>query len=255
MIEQLIRKFLYHPTPIPADASPPDWIGDGVEVWFDTDDDNRIHGLYWAPPPDRPTILFLHGNAQTVFEWAPVYKDLEQVECGLLLIDYPGYGKSTGTPTETSLYAAGRAAISWLSTVKQTDTESTIVFGKSLGGGVATYLADEYELRGLALESTFCSIPAMAKTLLSSSLPTSLIFPSERYESIDRISRIQVPVLVIHGAADRLIPASQARTLFAQANQPKQLYIVPSADHNDVAMAAGTAYGARIRAWVDGHEC
>lgn len=254
MFEPFIRNFLYHPTSLPKDAVPPAWVGDGREVRFDTDDGNSIHGLYWPPPPDRPTLLFLHGNAQTVFEWALVSKDLQATGCGLLLIDYPGYGKSTGRPTESSLYAAGTAAMAWLAVERDTAPNRVIAFGKSLGGGVATYLAERYSLAGLILESTFCSIPIMAKTLFSAFIPTSFMFPTERYDSIERIPRIRMPLLVIHGARDRLIPVSQARELFAQANQPKELYIVPAADHNDVAMAAGAMYGRRIRDWVDARQ-
>lgn len=225
-------------------------------------DGNEIHGLYWPPPTDRaddgadegagrrPTVLFLHGNAQTVFEWAMVRADLQVLGAGMLLIDYPGYGKSRGIPTEESLYAAGRAALAWLVEVRATPLADIVVFGKSLGGGVATELCVDAEVRGLVLESTFCSVLAVARRMVPF-IPESLGFKSERYPSIERMARITAPVLVIHGDRDALIPVRQGRELYDRANEPKQLYVVKGAGHNDVASTAGPDYGARIRDWLD----
>ena len=258
MIEQLVRQFLYHPTRLPKDASPPAWTEGAEEVWMRAEDGNDIHGLYWAPPEGsaeqpgpRPTILFLHGNAQTVFEWALVQRELAPAACGLLLIDYPGYGKSSGVPTEASLQAAGRAALSWLVRERETPAHRVVVFGKSLGGGVATELAATHQVRGLVLESTFCSIPDVAKRLIPF-MPTSLVFRTERYDSLSRMPRIGCPVLVIHGDRDALIPVAQGRELHARANQPKALHIVEGAGHNDVSVVAGPTYGSWIRNWIDG---
>lgn len=217
-------------------------------------DGNEIHGLYWPPPaPEgekRPTLLFLHGNAQTVFEWAMVRADLQVLGAGMLLIDYPGYGKSRGSPTESSLYAAGRAALTWLVDTRATPLADIVVFGKSLGGGVATELCVDTAVRGLILESTFCSVPAVARRLIPF-MPESLEFKSERYPSIERMARITAPVLVIHGDRDTLIPVRQGRELYDRASEPRQLYIVAGAGHNDVAATAGPDYGARIRDWLE----
>lgn len=254
MLEQLVRQFLYHPMPVPRARQPPAWVEGAEEVWMRAADGNEIHGLYWAPPirdgVTRPTILFLHGNAQTVFEWAMVRTDLQATDTGMLLIDYPGYGKSRGVPNESSLYAAGRAAVDWLGKQRGTRLTDVVVFGKSLGGGVATELCADATARGLILESTFCSVPDVAKRLVPF-LPTNLVFKSERYPSLERMGRITAPVLVIHGERDTLIPVRQGRTLYERANQPKQLYLVADAGHNDVAMTAGAAYGTRIRDWLE----
>ena len=216
-------------------------------------DGNEIHGLYWPPPAGagaaRPTVLFLHGNAQTVFEWAMVRADLQALEAGMLLIDYPGYGKSQGRPAEASLYAAGHAALDWLQAERDTAIGDIVVFGKSLGGGVATELCVERAVRGLILESTFCSVPEVARRLIPF-MPGSLVFKSERYASSERMARITAPVLVIHGDGDSLIPVDQGRALHERANEPKSLYIVAGAGHNDVAPTAGAAYGRTIAEWL-----
>ena len=258
MIEQLVRQFLYHPNRLAREAPLPAWAQEATEVWMRADDGNDIHGLYWSPPAAgpsigglRPTILFLHGNAQTVFEWAMVQRELAPAACGLLLIDYPGYGKSSGVPSEFSLYAAGRAALAWLASDRDTPADRVILFGKSLGGGVATELAVTAPVRGVVLESTFCSIPEVAKRLIPF-MPASLVFRTERYDSLARMERIAAPVLIIHGDQDSLIPVRQGRALHERANQPKTLRIVPGAGHNDVSMTAGSDYGSWLRDWVEG---
>jgi hypothetical protein len=252
MLEAIARSFLYHPTRIPAGAALPHWARSCEEVWLEASDGNRIHGLYWRARPARPTILFLHGNAQSVFEWSLVADELRPLESGLLLIDYPGYGKSSGTPNEEGLYAAGRAALDWL--VEAGIPEGrTVVFGKSLGGGVATEIVSGRRVMGLVLESTFRSIPHVTRYLLPM-IPTGAALRSERYDSASRIGAIDAPVLVVHGTADQLIPVAEGRALHELATGPKSLYLVEGAGHNDVSLVAGSRYAATLRAWLDGLE-
>jgi uncharacterized protein len=250
MIEKLVRQFLYWPESVPADAKPPYYVVGAKEVWVESPDGNKIHGLHWPAPEGRPTILFFHGNAQTVFEWALIREELEPTECGLFLIDYPGYGKSTGSPSEASLYAAGQACYDWLTQTAGVPAQQVIIFGKSLGGGVSTRVAADNPARGLVLESTFTSIPSVAGRLLPM-LPTNAAFKSERYESAKRIDRIDMPVLVIHGISDDLIPFSEGKALFEAAREPKEFYEVPGAGHNDVSMRGGREYIRRLNMWIE----
>jgi uncharacterized protein len=249
MLETLVRQFLYHPVVNDEHATPPRWAGDCEEVWMDADDGNRIHGLYWPAADSRPTILFLHGNAQSVFEWSLVREDLAQLDAGLLLIDYPGYGKSSGHPREGSLYRAGDAALELLHERGVAET-SIIVFGKSLGGGVASQISTDRNFAGVVLESTFRSIPSVAKQLLPM-VPIDSLMRDERYDTINRITEIEAPLLIIHGTRDELIPVIEGEAIYAKATEPKELYLVEGAGHNDVSHVAGKAYGARIRKWMD----
>lgn len=250
MFESMVRQFLYYPTRLRRDAPPPSWASTAEEVWIEAAGGDTIHGLFWRAPETRPTALFLHGNAQSVFEWSLIREELAPLEVGLLLIDYPGYGKSSGSPTEEGLYAAGRAAMDWLSTTAGVTEASTVVFGKSLGGGVATEIARGRDLLGVVLESTFRSIPAVARKLLPM-IPVGAVLKSERYESAARIEEITAPVLVVHGTEDELIPVEEGRALYELANEPKELYLVEGAGHNDVSMVAGEQYAIRLRAWLD----
>jgi fermentation-respiration switch protein FrsA (DUF1100 family) len=251
MLEGIARRFLYHPTVLGEDAPLPPWARGAREVWLDAADCNRIHGLHWPAPEGRPTMLYFHGNAQSVFEWSLVAEDLAPLEVGLLLVDYPGYGKSSGSPSEDGLYAAGRAALGWLTAGAGVPEERVVVFGKSLGGGVATEVVrDRGGLLGLVLESAFRSVPSVAARLLPM-IPAGAMMRAERYESAARMDAIHVPVLVIHGTEDDLIPVSEGRALFEAAGEPKELFLVEGAGHNDVSLVAGRSYGERLRRWLD----
>ncbi len=249
MLEGLVRRFLYHPTVLEKDALPPRWARGASEVWLDSGAGDRIHGLRWPAPDGRPTLLYLHGNAQSVFEWSLVAEDLSALEAGLLLVDYPGYGKSSGSPSEGGLYAAGRAALDLLA--DEVGEERVVLLGKSLGGGVATEVARGRErLAGLVLESTFRSLPSVAARLLPM-LPAGALLRSERYDSLSRMAELRAPVLVVHGTDDELIPVEEGLALHEAARPPKALWLVDGAGHNDVSAVAGPAYGARLRAWLD----
>jgi pimeloyl-ACP methyl ester carboxylesterase len=250
MLESLVQRFLYWPERLPVDAPPPPWAQGSREVFMDAPDGNRIHALHWPAAVGRPTLLFLHGNAQTVFEWAMIRRELAPMDCGLLLLDYPGYGKSTGRPSEASCCAAGRAALEWLGR-EGVPPASTIVFGKSLGGGVAGEIAQDADLMGVVLESTFRSIPSVAARLLPM-VPVGSLFQSERYDTASKLARFRAPVLVVHGTDDDLIPVAEGQGLFDLAREPKRLWLIPGAGHNDVSQVAGPEYGRVLREWVDG---
>lgn len=252
MMDALIRRLLYYPSRLPADAPLRPSAAGAREVFIDATDGNRIHALHWPAREGRPTILFLHGNAQTVFEWALIRPELAPMDCGLLLPDYPGYGKSTGRPSEAALYAAGRAALAWLAG-QGIPPNRTILFGKSLGGGVVGDIGRDAPFLGMVLESTFRSIPSVASHLLPM-IPVGFLFRGERYDTASKIGEIQAPLLVIHGTDDRLIPVAEGQALHDLAREPKRLWLVPGAGHNDVALTAGDEYGRVLREWLDGLE-
>ena len=254
-----LRRFLYYPERLPATAALPPHARDAREVYLDCADGVRIHALYWAPPPGRPVILYFHGNAGHVFDWALVRADLVVTETGLLLVDYHGYGKSGGAPSEAALFADGAAALAWLTDEAGVPLSRIVLLGKSLGGGVAGHLAKGRPLMGLVLESTFTSIPAVARNLFAHILPfvgerpLSALLP-DRFDTLSCLPDVRCPVLGIHGERDSLIPVAHGRALYEAAAAPKELWLVPRADHNDVAWVAGEGYGRRIREWLESDQ-
>lgn len=244
----LARKFLYYPDRLPLDMPPPRWAGGAEEVWIDCEDGVRIHGLWWPEPEGAPVILFLHGNAQEAYSWSLVHEELAPTGCRLLLIDFHGYGKSGGEPHEAGLYLDGKAALQWLHG-KGVEDSGIVVFGKSLGGGVACEIVRGREFKALVLESTFTSLASVARKLFPF-LPRGVPL-GETYDSISRLPLARCPVLVIHGERDELIPVEEGKELYAAAPDPKELYLVPGAGHNDVSLVAGPEYARRIASFLD----
>jgi fermentation-respiration switch protein FrsA (DUF1100 family) len=248
LADEIAERFLYYPDRIPSDTPPPPWASGATEVWLEAVDGVRIHGLRWPGPEDRPALLYLHGNAQEVYSWSLVHRELSPLECSELLIDYRGYGKSGGRPGEEGLYLDGRAALDRLAGEGFAD-EDIIVFGKSLGGGVACDICRRRDMKALILESAFTSLYSVANNLF----PFVKGYKPEvgAYNSLEKLGEIHCPVMVIHGDADTLIPVEEGLSLFDAAMEPKELFVVAGAGHNDVSMIAGPEYGRRIRAWLD----
>ncbi len=244
---ELVRRFFYYPTPTPELMPPPLWAAGSREVWMRASDGTRLHALWWPQPAGAPVILFFHGNAQNDFAWALVHQDLEPLGCRMLLPDYRGYGKSEGRPSEQGLYLDGKAALDWLASESVAESE-IILFGKSLGGGVACHLVPERPFLGLVLESTFTSMKSVASRLLPFA-PANVPLP-ETYPSAEKLARKACPLLVIHGTLDTLVPVAEGNALYGLAPPPKKLYLVEGAGHNDVSLVAGSDYARNIGAWL-----
>jgi fermentation-respiration switch protein FrsA (DUF1100 family) len=158
------------------------------------------------------------------------------------VVDYRGYGRSEGSPGEQGLYRDADAGYDWL--LRQGHAPQNIVIhGESLGTAVAVDLASRKPCAGLVLEAPFNSASAVAGTVLPYLGPLLI----RSYDTRSKIRRIKVPLLFIHGTNDRVIPFRLGRDLFEYANQPKELWELPGADHNDILEVAGEAYAARLR--------
>ncbi|MBN1289555.1 MAG: alpha/beta hydrolase [Actinobacteria bacterium] len=249
MLEDVIKQYLYYPDRLPQHLPPPPWADGSDEIWIETSDDTRIHGLWWPEPSGKPALLFLHGNAQEVYSWSLIREELSPLNLRMLLIDYRGYGKSEGEPGEQGLYLDGAGAVDWLNSAG-IDDKDILVFGKSLGGAIACELASNRSFKGLILESTFTSLDSVAQYLF----PAVVAFSPEidSYDSIGKIGSIECPLLVIHGENDDLIPVEEGKALFNMANEPRELFIVKGAGHNDVSAVAGAEYAERIAEWLEG---
>jgi fermentation-respiration switch protein FrsA (DUF1100 family) len=165
----------------------------------------------------------------------------------VLLFDYRGYGQSTGKPDEDGTYRDARAARECLLEQPGVDPDRVIYLGESLGGAVAVELSTEHPPAGLVLLSSFASVRAMAKAQYKV-LPGPLL--PDVYPSLDRIKNVHVPLLVIHGDSDEIVPFEQGRALFDAAPGPKQFSEVRGAGHNDILDRAGRELADEIAAWA-----
>jgi fermentation-respiration switch protein FrsA (DUF1100 family) len=224
------RRLMYFPmgnVPTPAVLG----LTNVQPVEFTAADGIVLHGWFFrSSSPATATVLVFNGNAGNLAYRAGLATGLRASGVNVLLFDYRGYGDSTGTPTEEGLATDGRAARAWLQQH----------FGESLGAAVAVELAATAPPAGLVLRSPFTSMIDMGR-LHYPLLPVRLLL-RDRFPSIDRIAGIRVPLLVIAGDRDQIIPIENTRRLYdAAGSTKKELVVVAGADHNDVELAEGAA--------------
>jgi fermentation-respiration switch protein FrsA (DUF1100 family) len=202
------------------------------EVWLKAVDGERIHGWWFGHPESTGAVLFCHGNAGNLSQWAPRMVALQQaLRKSVLIFDYPGYGKSSGQPSEKGCYAAGDAAYTWLQEDRMIPAKNIILCGESLGGGVATELAVRRPHRALVLIRTFTSVPDMAKRSMLTYSSASLV--RNQFDNLSRMPRCPAPVFLAHGDRDQLIPLAQAKQLYEATPGPKELFIMENCGHNE----------------------
>lgn len=254
MLRELENGLIYYPTTYPLGNWAPAGL-DFEDAYFTSDDDVTLHGWYCPAPPrtanvlgqgPRPVFFYCHGNAGNLSDRAPALRIWQEVlGADVFIFDYRGYGRSGGRPSEAGLYRDSRAAYRWLTEQKGVDPARIVLRGGSLGGAVALELGLEAEHRCLILESTFTSLPDVAKGLYPW-MPVHF-FMATRFPNRERIARYRRPVLLLHGTQDSLVPVEQSRELFSLANEPKTLFEVEGADHNDTLLVGGRRYLEVVR--------
>lgn len=207
---------------------------------------------WWIPAekPDAPTVLYLHGNFRNIsynLENALRYRALGS---NLLLVDYRGYGKSSGgKPSEAKVYEDAEAAWQYLVRQRGVKPQQLFIYGHSLGGAVAIDLALRHpEAAGLITESTFTSMQAMGE-LKYDFLPAGLLL-NQRFESLQKIPQLKIPVLLIHGTWDQKVPVSMAQQLFEAAPQPKTLVMIEGGEHSNNAAVGWVEYRDAVSAFI-----
>ena len=176
------------------------------------------------------TILYFHGNAGNLSTNLAYIQQFASEGFHSFSIDYEGYGESGGKPSESNLYRDAEAAWTWLTKTKGTDPKSILVWGHSLGGGVATWCASRHSPRLVVLDSTFTSMPDMG-ALIYPWLPVKLISRSI-FANLERVQSIRSPILVASSKSDELVPFEMGQRLFQAANSPKR-FVELKGDHSD----------------------
>ena len=205
-------------------------------------DGQTISARYYAAPDAKYTILHSHGNGEDMGDDFWIYERLSRQGFNVLGYDYPGYGTSTGTPSEAGCYRAIEAAYEYLTDTAKTPPNRIILLGKSIGSGPAVDLAARKPIAGLVLESAFTSIgrvPFRAR-----------ILPWEKFDNLAKLPKINCPVLVIHGTRDELVSVWHGRKLFEAANQPKRCLWIEGAGHNDVLNVGSADYDQALADFV-----
>ncbi len=211
----------------------------------------QIHGVYCPHPDPRHTIVFFHGNAEDVQTSAAWLRALGHVlSADVMMFDYRGYGASAGRPSQAGLVRDGVAAVDWLVRRTGQPSETFLYLGRSLGGAVAIEVAQQRKPLGLVLVSTFDSLVRVAGEHLPW-LPVSLLMRN-RFESVEVLAALDVPLLQIHGDRDRIVPIERGRALFEAARGlPRRWVTATDKGHNDLPVEdhilAITQFG--LEAW------
>ena len=247
MRDWLVGKMLYYPTP-GVDFRPEQLGITAEEVFLTTEDGVRIHAFDLPSPGASRALLFLHGNAGNASHRLPNAAMLQRLGIHVLLLDYRGYGRSEGRPEEAGLYSDARAGLAYLTQKLGFPEQRVVLFGRSLGGAVAVDLAQDRELAGIVLESTFSSLADAASSIFGS-LGAHLV--RGRFDSAEKIVRARAPLLFFHGDRDEIIAYDLGRRLFEAAPEPKAFETLRGAGHNDTVQLGGAPYFGRIRRFID----
>lgn len=217
------------------------------ETWFSSGDGVQLNGWLIPGAKEKPLVLFFHGNAGNLSDNLGYIKLLHGAGFPIFIFDYRGFGRSGGEPyQERDLYSDARGALAYLSG-EGWRPERMIFFGQSLGSAVALQMALETRPAGLVMESSFTSIAEMLKYVSPLAYYTvgwwSINFP---FDNLAKISRAEVPLLLIHGDRDPVVPVEMTRRLYRRAGAPKMLQILSGGGHCDVFERDTRAY---LAAW------
>ena len=242
MLTEFQRRFLYFPDRQFV-AAPAEYGFEHEEVELESEDGVKLHA-WWLPVRGAVrTALFLHGNAGNVSYWVEAATAFRDVGWNTLLVDYRGYGRSEGRPSEEGTYLDARAAWMHLVRARGLDPLQVVVVGRSLGGGVATWLTEHHPAAGLVLEATFTSIADVVAK--AAPLPGIRRFVRLGYPSLERMPRLDLPLLVVHGRGDDLVPFEHGRALFDAAPGPKR-FVELRGGHNDAFTLSRGDYVAAL---------
>ncbi len=227
----LQRRLLYHPGSIrPALA---DLAVLGVrEIELTTEDGLTLFSWYLPPRAGRPVIAYFHCHGGHIGYRAERLRRFAREGYGVLLAEYRGYAGNPGLPCEDGLFADGEAALDFLAGAG-IDPAEIVVWGESLGSGIAVYLAARHKVAAVILEAPYTSVAAAAQRHYPF-VPAALLV-RDRFDSLSRVGRVTAPLLVLHGERDMVVPARHGRALLAAANTPKEGWFAPEASHENLA--------------------
>lgn len=240
----LQRRLIYFPESRvpPVGAMGADW----EDVSYDTADGLTLRAWYRQPDHGQPVVVVFNGNAGNRADRGLLGSALVDMEMGVLLVDYRGYGGNPGQPTEYGLAADARAAVSFAR--RRAPGAPVVYFGESLGAAVAVELAVAEPPAVLILRSPFTSLADVGRVHYPW-LPVGALL-KDRYPSTERIGSVRAPTLVIAGDADSIVPLDQSRAIFEAAAGHKRLVVITGADHNDHALLAGAELLEAITGFV-----
>jgi fermentation-respiration switch protein FrsA (DUF1100 family) len=230
----LEHQITFHPVQVAQNER---WLKPAAaeDVWLRTSDGENLNGWFFtsASQPAQATIIFFHGNGGNISNLGWLGEHLAARGFDVLLFDYRGYGKSTGTSSsEAGIYRDADAAYDYVVKTRGVAPDHLVLYGQSLGTTAAVDVASRLPCGSVILESGLSSARDMTAKLLPKTLHWVHFFTLNRFDSVGKLVSVHCPVLVTHGDPDPVIPTDEGRALYAAANEPKQLLIFPGSGHN-----------------------
>ena len=243
----LVNIFAFHPEP--GNVFDPQAIDPSIqEIFIDTSDGVALQAFLVSRSDSNRMLVFFHGNAGNASMRLPEALRLSHLQTNVLLVSYRGYGKSSGSPSESGVYLDGEAAMEYVQARLGFSFNRIIILGRSLGSAVAIEVAQHHGVAGLILVAPFSNGRDLADTMGLSWLAW---LTGDPFDSVTKISRIKIPMLFIHGTEDRIVPLELGRKLFDATPSPKEWKSVLHADHNNLVQIAGPQYWEWIQEFID----
>ncbi len=242
-------RFVYYPNQEDA-GTPEDMRLSYEDVFFTADDGVKLHG--WFVPAENPrgTILFCHGNAGNISHRLYTIHVLNELRMNTFIFDYRGFGRSEGDPSEDGTYLDAEAGWEYLVGEREIPPERIVVFGRSLGGAVASRLARDRTPGALILDASFTSVPDVGAKMFPF-LPVRWLSRID-YNTLDHVRKVNCPTLVIHSRDDELIPFEHGKRLFEAAGEPKE-FLETEGEHNDATFMSTEEYLKVLNGFIAEH--
>jgi uncharacterized protein len=220
------------------------------DVWLLASDGVKLH-CWWIPAQDAKfTFLAFHGNAGNIALRADVYRFLHRTPANVLAVEYRGYGRSEGAPSEAGLYRDAAAGYQHLVHIRGMAPKTIISFGQSLGSAIASHLAANYEVGGLVLEAPFPSLSAVARRVFWF-LPGIELTVATQFRTRQQLARIKRATLVVHCLEDPVIPPDLQEQVYDAAKPPKFVLRVPGRCHEETSLIAPAQYRLTLQAFLN----
>lgn len=218
------------------------------DVHIEASDGVALHGWFIAGESAR-VMLFFHGNAGNISHRLESIRQFQKLGLSIFIIDYRGYGRSDGKPNEAGIYRDALAAWQYLTIARGLAADDIVIFGRSLGGSVAAWLAAQHRPLGLVVESAFTSVPDVAQEHYPW-LPVRWL-SHLKHSTREYIRDVQTPVLIVHSREDKIIPYHHGEAIFAAANEPRTLLTIRGS-HNDAFLRDEATYIAGLQTFLSG---
>lgn len=242
----MFHSFLYFPEKTFA-ATPKEVGLDFAEHFIKTTSGRTIHDWFLLHPQASATLLFFHGNAGNISHRLDKLKIFHEIGLATLIIDYAGYGKSEGKPSEPNLYEDGEAAYHYALQHLKINPKKLFLYGESLGSAVAIELAGHQPTAGIILEGAFATLKELSKQHMPFLTPLA----GDQYNNLAKITKLQTPILFIHSKQDEICSFEQALKLYEAAPSPKEYLWLETGGHNDAFWLNAKRYSETIQKFVE----